>query len=44
MRKCVADIEANGLLPTINRIWCGVFIDIETEEVFAFRSDRELIG
>ena len=39
-RKCVADIEANGLLHTITRIWCGVFIDIETEEVFAFRPDQ----
>lgn len=37
MRKCVADLEGNGLLRDITKLWCGVFIDIETEEVFKFR-------
>lgn len=27
------DLEANGLLPTVTRIWCGVFKDVTTETV-----------
>lgn len=37
MRRCVADLEANGLLYEATNIWCGTFIDIDTEEVFEFR-------
>jgi DNA polymerase I-like protein with 3'-5' exonuclease and polymerase domains len=36
MRKCVADLEANGLLDNATTIWCIVFKDIETKEVFKF--------
>lgn len=36
-RKCVADLEGNGLLDTVTRMWCGVFIDTQTREVFKFR-------
>lgn len=37
MRKCVADLEADGLLDTATRVWCGVFKDRDTKEVFKFR-------
>lgn len=36
MRICVADLEANGLLHEAEIIWCGCFIDVDTEEVFTF--------
>ncbi|UIW11050.1 putative ribonuclease H-like domain protein I [Vibrio virus VPMCC5] len=36
MRKCVADLEANGLLDDASIIWCAVFKDIQTKEVFKF--------
>ena len=36
MRRCVADLEANGLLHEATVIWCGCFIDVDTEEVFTF--------
>lgn len=36
MRTCVADLEANGLLREATQIWCGVFVDVRTEEVFKF--------
>lgn len=35
-RQCVADIEANGLLHDATNIWCVVFKDIKTKEVFRF--------
>lgn len=35
-RKCVADLEANGLLDDATTIWCAVFKDITTKEVFRF--------
>lgn len=35
-RKCVADIEADGLLDQATRIWCIVFKDIDTQQVFSF--------
>ncbi|QZI86243.1 hypothetical protein PODOV005v1_10009 [Vibrio phage PS32B.2] len=35
-RKVVADFEANGLLNDVGTIWCGVFKDIQTKEVFKF--------
>ncbi len=31
MRKCVADLEADGLLDTATRVWCGVFKDRDTK-------------
>lgn len=37
MRTCVADLEGDGLLDAVTRIWCGVFIDVKTEEVFKFK-------
>lgn len=40
MRKCVADLEGDGLLQDCTTIHCGVFIDIETEEVFKFPPDK----
>ena len=39
-RVCVADLEADGLLDTATRVWCGVFKDRETKEVFKFRPDQ----
>lgn len=36
MRKCIVDLEANGLLPDATNIWCAVFKDINTQEVFKF--------
>lgn len=36
-RICVADLEADGLLNTATRVWCGVFKDRNTKEVFKFR-------
>jgi len=35
-RKCIADFEANGLLNEATTVWCGVFKDIQTKEVFTF--------
>lgn len=35
-RRCVADLEADGLLDTVTRVWCGVFKDRDTKEVFKF--------
>jgi len=37
MRVCVGDLEGDGLLDTITIIWCGVFKDLYTKEVFKFR-------
>lgn len=34
--KYVFDVEANGLLPTADKIWCIVAKDIVTEEVYTF--------
>lgn len=39
-RTCVADIEADGLLETVTKAHCGVFIDVKTEEVFEFTPDN----
>ena len=36
-RRCVADLEADGLLDTATIVWCGVFKDRDTKEVFKFR-------
>ncbi len=40
MRTCVADLEGDGLLDTVTRVWCGTFIDVKTEEVFEFNPDQ----
>lgn len=40
MRICVADLEANGLLDTATNVWCGVFKDINTREVFKFKPNE----
>lgn len=37
MRRCVADLEANGLLHEATVIHCGCFIDVDSKEVFEFR-------
>ncbi len=37
MRICVGDLEADGLIPTATRVWCGVFKNVETKEVVKFR-------
>ena len=34
------DLEANGLLPTVTRIWCGVFKDVTTETVVDAYGDK----
>lgn len=39
-REWVGDLEGNGLLPTITKIWCGVFKNVETGEVKKFRPDE----
>ena len=46
MRVCVADLEANGLLHEATRVWCGVFKDINTSEVFEFNPKQipEMLG
>lgn len=40
MKVCVADFEANNLLPKVTKCHCGVFIDIATQEVAKFRPDE----
>jgi DNA polymerase I len=40
MRTIAFDIEANGLIPHVDTIWCGVGVDLDTEEVFKFTPDR----
>lgn len=40
MKVCVADFEANGFLHTVNKVHCGVFIDIVTKEVTKFRPNE----
>lgn len=40
MKVCVADLEANGLLDTATVTWCGVFKDINTNEVVKFRPNQ----
>lgn len=36
MKVCVGDLEADGLLDTVTKVWCGVFKDINTNEVVKF--------
>lgn len=34
------DIESDGLLDTITTVWCAVIKDVDTNEVFRFRSEE----
>jgi hypothetical protein len=36
MRVCIGDLEANGLLDSATRLWCAVFKDINTGQVWKF--------
>lgn len=42
MKICVGDLEADGLLDSATRVWCGVFKDINTGEVRKFSPDNGL--
>lgn len=35
-RVCIADLESDGLLDTATQVWCGVFKDVQTNEVVSF--------
>ena len=37
MRIVFGDLEANGLLPTVTKAHCGVFLDMNTGEKKQFR-------
>jgi DNA polymerase I-like protein with 3'-5' exonuclease and polymerase domains len=39
-RSCVFDLEGNGLFQEITKLWCGVFKDIKTGEVFKFKPNE----
>lgn len=39
MRVCIGDLETDGLLDTVTTIWCGVFKDIQTNEIWKFTPD-----
>ena len=36
MMFCLGDLEANGLLDSATQIWCGVFKDINTNQIYKF--------
>ena len=40
MKVCIADLEADNLLEGATVIWCGVFKDINTNEVVKFKPDQ----
>lgn len=40
MKRVVGDLEADGLLDEASVIWCGVFKDIDTQELHVFRPDE----
>lgn len=40
MKIFFGDLEGNGLLDTITKVWCGVFKDADTGEVFQFRPNQ----
>lgn len=46
MKRVVGDLEGNGLLDTITKVHCGVFKDIDTNEVVKFRPNeiKEMIA
>lgn len=37
---CVCDIEANGLLPDVTKVWCVTCIDVETEKEYTWTPDN----
>lgn len=39
-RVVVGDLEANGLLNQATHVWCGVFKDIKTKQVWKFTPDK----
>lgn len=39
MRSILFDIEANGLLDSVTKIWCSAAIDLQTKEWFTFTPD-----
>lgn len=41
MRKCVVDVEADGLLDTVTRVWCVVAKDVTTNEIFRFHEGMD---
>ena len=34
--KLIWDLETNGLIPEVDKIWCLVMQDIDTEEVYSY--------
>ena len=40
MRTVCGDLEANGFLFEADRVWCGVFKDMQTQELFKFGPDE----
>jgi hypothetical protein len=44
MNRCVFDIEANGLLDTITRVWSLVVRDLQTGEKFSYTPDEIQTG
>jgi DNA polymerase-1 len=40
MKVFFGDLEANGLLDTVTDVWCGVFKNKDTHEVFKFKPDQ----
>ena len=38
----VGDLEANGLLDTVTKIWCGSFADVETGEVVTLQGKEDI--
>lgn len=36
MKSCVSDIETDGLLPELSKLYCACIQDVNTEEVFTF--------
>jgi DNA polymerase-1 len=40
MKIFFGDLEANGLLDTVTDVWCGVFKNKDTHEVFKFKPDQ----
>ena len=44
MARLVADIESDGLLDTITRVWCIHTLDVDTGEERGFGPDEILAG
>lgn len=41
--RAIVDLEADGLLDTITKIWCLVVRDIDTKEIHAFVRDQDFV-